>query len=502
MSDRIDRNNPKPGHRPSRRGVLGAIGVGGGFGMAGMMGIGAAHAAPLPEPAAESRHSHDVVVIGAGMAGLAAAMEAAQQGARVMVIDKEPERRMGGNTRLAGGGFSLPVEDTSEGRAAYVEDYDRTTRGRGNVEIFRLMAEHVEADLAWLADNGVGFEAPAPWEPYRIRMIIASPGFFLGMPRMLQGLHAHLTGMGVEFTFDTKARQLLMNEHAAVSGVRAVGPDGLVDYLARSVVVATGGYAANTQMLEAHSDPNAGALMVRGFRGATGDGHLMAQTVGAGLTGMGGMMALHIAAVSPDSTAAGQPAAAIPHVLSINAEGRRFVDESLGYVAHGKAVLDQPGGATSLVFDQSIAEIGAVAGVLASFERMGLEIHRADTLQGLASLIGIPPAAMQETIAAFNAAVAEGAAPDATPPRMMLAHRVENPPFYALSPLKPGITLTYGGIMTDAQARALEPDGRVIPGLFAAGEGAGGAFFDDYIGGGALTMCLVMGRIAGRAAAG
>jgi predicted oxidoreductase len=78
---------------------------------------------------------------------------------------------------------------------------------------------------------------------------------------------------------------------------------------------------------------------------------------------------------------------------------------------------------------------------------------------------------------------------------------VEQAPFFALHPLVPGITLTFGGVMTDPSARVLEADGRVIPGLFAAGEGAGGAFFEDYIGGGALTLCLVMGRIAGRSAA-
>ncbi len=484
---------------PSRRGVLAAMGAGSGLGLAGLMGIGAAQAAPLPEP--DSRHAYDVVVIGSGMAGLAAALEAAQQGARVVVIDKEPERRMGGNTRLAGGGFSFPMEDTDEGREAYFQDYDTITRGRGNRTVFRLMAENVIADLAWLEENGVGFEPPAPWAPYRIRMAIASPGFFLGMPRMLSGLHEHLTGLGVDFAFDTKARQLIVDARGAVAGVRAQAAEGLVDYTGR-VVMATGGYGANTAMLEAFSDPDAGALMVRGFRGATGDGHAMAQAVGAGLAGMGGMQALHIAAVSPDSTAAGQPAAAVPHVLSINAEGQRFVDESRGYVVHGIAVLGQPDGMTSLVFDQSIAEIDAVAGVLRSFERIGLEIMRADTLAELAAMIGAPAEAMQETIAAFNAAVSDGAAPGAEPPKATLAYKVENPPFYALSPLRPGITLSYGGIMIDEAGRALEPDGRVIEGLYAAGEGAGGVFHDDYIGGGALSMCLVMGRIAGRSAAG
>ncbi|MFN3937107.1 MAG: FAD-binding protein, partial [Gemmobacter sp.] len=193
--------------------------------------------------------------------------------------------------------------------------------------------------------------------------------------------------------------------------------------------------------------------------------------------------------------------AVVPFALSINRDGRRFVDESLGYVMHGKAVLDQPGQTTTLVFDQTIRE-RAAEGVIATFSRLGLTVHQADTLAGLAERVGLPVAQTVATVEAFNAAVRDGAAPDAVPPKAQLASRIETPPFYALSPLVPGITLTFGGIMIDAAARVLEADGRVIAGLFAAGEGAGATFFHDYIGGGALTQALVTGRIAGRGAAG
>jgi succinate dehydrogenase/fumarate reductase flavoprotein subunit len=156
---------------------------------------------------------------------------------------------------------------------------------------------------------------------------------------------------------------------------------------------------------------------------------------------------------------------------------------------------------TTLVFDSRIAGLPPVAGVVAHFRRLGLDVHEAPTIEALAAKVGLPPAETARTVAAFNAAVREDAAPGASPPKHRLAHKVQQPPFLALHPLAPGITLTFGGVMTDEAARVLEPDGRVIPGLFAAGEGAGAAFFEDYIGGGALSMCLVMGRIAGRGAA-
>lgn len=486
----------------SRRGLLVGMGAGtSALTLATVTGVtlSGAEAAILPEP--EQTLDFDVVVIGSGMAGCAAALEAAGAGARVAMLEKAEARWMGGNSLLAGGGFSLPLEPTAAARAAYVEDYANYCLGRGNEAIFRLMADHVEADLDWLRGHGVTFGDPTPWPPSRVKMAIVAPGFFAGMPNLFRRMGAHLPELGCTVAFETKARQLLLDARGAVVGVRALGPEGVIDYRARSVVVATGGYAGNSQILEAYSDPNAGAMMVRGIKWATGDGHGLAQQAGAGLKGMGGLMALHIAAVDRVETAAGQPAAVVPHAVSLNNNGERFVDESRGYVMHGKAVLDQPGQMTTLIFDQTIREKVA-EGVIATFNRLGLTVHQADTLADLAAKTGLPADRVEATIAAYNAAVTDGSAPGAVPPKAQLANRIETPPFYAFSPLVPGITLTFGGIMIDEAARALEADGRVIPGLFAAGECGGAAFFHDYIGGGALTNALVMGRIAGRGAAG
>jgi succinate dehydrogenase/fumarate reductase flavoprotein subunit len=480
----------------SRRGLL--TGIGAGTGALTLASLSGAEAAILPEP--DEVADYDVVVVGSGMAGCAAALEAAGAGARVAMLEKAETRWMGGNSFLAGGGFSLPLEDSAAGRDAYVEDYVNYCLGRGNETIIRLMADHVEEGLAWLGGHGIEFGDPAPWPPSRVKMAIVAPGFFAGMPAFFRRMRSRLGEVGCDVVFDTKARQLLMDRRGAVAGVRALGPDGVIDYRGGAVVIATGGYAGNTQVLEAYSDPNAGAMMVRGIKWATGDGHVLAQQAGAGLKGMGGLMALHIAAVDGVETSAGQPAAVVPDAVSINNDGKRFVDESLGYVMHGKAVLQQPGQTTTLVFDQAIRERVA-EGVIATFNRLGLIVHQADTLAELAERTGLPTARMVDTIDAFNAAVRDGAAPDAEPPKAQLASRIETPPFYAFSPLVPGITLTFGGIMIDELMRALEADGRVIAGLYAAGEGAGATFFHDYIGGGALTQALVTGRIAGRGAA-
>jgi succinate dehydrogenase/fumarate reductase flavoprotein subunit len=190
----------------------------------------------------------------------------------------------------------------------------------------------------------------------------------------------------------------------------------------------------------------------------------------------------------------------MPYCLAINREGRRYVDESLGYVANGKATLRQPRQTTALIFDEEIRKLPDVATSIGVFQRLRQAIVEAASLDELARKIEVPAAQLAETVASFNAAVKDGQATGANPPKAALARRIEAPKFYAFYPLVPGITLSFGGLAIDASARVLEPDGRVIPRLYAAGEGAGGLYYDDYIGGSSLANCLVMGRVAGRLA--
>jgi succinate dehydrogenase/fumarate reductase flavoprotein subunit len=483
--------------RLSRRNILAGLGLG--AGAASVSSLRSAQAGLLP--AGRRTEKCDVVVIGTGMTGTAASLQAKSDGGDVIVLEKMPERRNSGNSRLAAGYFAIPSADSIEARNQYLEDLTHKSQGRGNIEIYRVLTDHVLEGVAWMKEHGVQLLPTIPQAPYRLSVAIAAPGAYVGMPNLLGTLRQRFVDRGGRIAYETKAKQLIMSDQGRVVGVRAIGSDGVVDYLANAVVIAAGGYAGNRLILEGFVDPAAGAMMVRGTPWATGDGLLMAQEAGAGLANMAGLTSLHIAAVSPKETSAGNPFQALPYCLAINREGKRYIDESRGYVANGKATLKQTGQSTALIFDEEIKKLRDVATSISVFQRLGVPIAEANSIEELAGKIGVPAAELVATVTAFNDAVKDGAAPGANPPKATLARKIEVAKFYAFQPLVPGITLSFGGITINSNAQALEPDGRVIPGLYAAGEGAGALYYDDYVGGTSLANCLVMGRIAGSQAA-
>ena len=443
-----------------------------------------------------------VLVVGSGLAGLAAALQARLEGASVVVLEKTDEARSGGNTRLAGGTIAVPCGSGPREKAAYVEDLVAKAGGRCNREVIEALAADALDGLSWLAAHGARIDPATPIAPYRVNAAHIAPAQFVGMPAFLDALRSSFLSMDGAIAHETKAKQLILSGQGRVCGVRAVDRDGVVDYLADSTVLATGGYAANRELLESFVDPNAGAMVLRGASWLTGDGLLMAREIGAGLTHMGGLASLHVAAVSPENPRYGIPDHAVPYCLSVNLEGRRFHDESRGYVANGKALLKQPAQRAALVFDEKIKQQPRVSKSLATFRRLGLPVIEADSLAELASRMNVPPARFLRTVEEFNAAVEDGRALSADPPKAALAHKVMTPRFYAFCPLIPGITSTFGGLMINSDAQVLEADGRILPGLYAAGEVTGGLFCDDYIGGSALANCMVMGRRAGARATG
>lgn len=486
--------------RTNRRHFLAALGASAGAGAAMLAPHQLAQAADMPKAAGSE--TYDVVIVGSGLAASTAALQARLDGANVIMLEKMPERRAGGNSRISGGSFLLPGANTPEGKAKFVSDNIKKAQGRGNHELYKVYAEHIFEDIAWLESMGIQFEPFLPTEPFSVGIRMASPKQFQGMPRVLSGINKEYRAKGGKIVFETKAKKLIVNEQGKVVGVRAATASGLKDFMGGAVILATGGYAGNKQLLEQFVDPAAGGLMVRGRPWLTGDGLLMAQEIGAGAMAMGGLTSLHMAAVSPKDPAAGNPSRSLSMCLGINRDGQRFVDESKGYVAFGKTAVKQPGQTVALVFDdKTIAAKPRFFNITMDlFKRQGIGVVEAGSIEELAQKIEVPPAALAKTIKEFNAAVNGEQALTANPPKASLATKLEGPKFYAFAPLTPGVTMTFGGMMINASAQVLETDGRPIPGLFAAGEISGHAYYDDYFAGGSLDNCLVMGRIAGSAA--
>jgi succinate dehydrogenase/fumarate reductase flavoprotein subunit len=291
-----------------------------------------------------------------------------------------------------------------------------------------------------------------------------------------------------------------MSPTGRVAGVKAIDRAGVKDFMADTVIIASGGFPANKEMIVQWVDPHADTMILRGRPWITGDGLQMAAEAGAVLVSMGSITSVHVAAVSPKNPAAGNPFMLVPSAIGINKEGKRYVDESKGYVANGKAAMNQTGRTIALVFDEEIKNGPAGGAAYGLFKALGVPAIEADTVPELASKIGVPPAALQATIDEFNGAVQDGKALGITPPKERDA-KVMKPKFYALYPLVPALTMTFGGLKVNTKTQVQEADGRVIPGLYAAGESVGGIFYNAYIGGGSLARCVVLGRIAGKNAA-
>jgi succinate dehydrogenase/fumarate reductase flavoprotein subunit len=472
-----------------------------GLGLMGAIPADVEPAEAISLPAGVRRERYDVVVVGLGTAGLVAALQAQQSGANVLALEKMADADSGGDSRMSGGIFFVPGQDTPDSRRDFVADNDRVTDGRGNTDLFRVMAEHAWPDIDWLKQQGCAF---LEFEPALLGtggVVTLTPAPWHGMPQFIATMQDRFTRLGGKIAYNTKAQQLILDDHGRVAGVKAETSDGLVDYMANAVIIAAGGYCANKFMLEQLVHPEADAMLVRGSKVATGDGHRMALEAGGALQNMAGMKTVSVVAVDPRQPAGANPEKALRRCIAINRNGERYVDESQGLLINGRAALDQPGQIVALVFDETIRQAHETQMSIETFQKLNLPVIEADTLEELARQIKVPPAALKATVDAFNASVQGSAAPGAHPPKGALAFKVATPKFYAFYPLVPAITQTFGAIVTNAQAQVLEPDGRVIPGLYAAGNCAGPLYYDNYWPGGMQTACLVMGRVAGRSAA-
>lgn len=462
------------------------------------MAATAAATAVAASPAGASDGStadYDVIIVGAGLAGLSTGVRLLELGvSNVLIVTKGDGAGAGANSSVAGGQFLLPVEDTDEGVELFYEAFMLKSDGKGRQDLSRLIAQNAQNANAWLQNHGCEFTEAVQVKPYDILAVNAAPGAGVGMPALIAQMDSEYQSLGGQMLPNAKMLDFTVDETGAVSGVKVRTVDGIQCLTAASTVVATGGYLGNKQLMEQWCGADGDQIIVRGHKSLTGDGLLAAERIGAMQYTMGGIQeSLHIAPVPPAMPAL-CPFQSAQYTVAVNTEGQRFVDESLGYVAIGKAAYNQPGQTHALIFDSAAVESNDILkGDVEKFDNFGIPAAQADTIENLAAQIGVDPAVLAATVDEYNAAVDGEKTSGLAIDKNACASKVETAPFYAFAPMVPGGTQCFGGLYTDGDCRVLEADGTPIANLYAAGEVIGGIFVYDYIGGASLTRNVVTG---------
>lgn len=451
----------------------------------------------------------DVIVIGGGLAGYCAAYEAAQQGAQVLLLEKQPEA--GGSTVLSGGFLAFAgtdvqkragVKDSSE---LLVTDLRNAGGGENDERLVKVYAEHQLAAYEWLRRAGVTFKG------VQLSSAQSVPRAHATDPQVLMKIIADLAHRTerVRTLFNSPAERLVRpSQNEPVAGVIAkIDGSARAIRARRGVVLAAGGFSRNAEMLKNFA-PNQAKAVQYGGAGNTGDGIRMAWALGAGLRDMGyikGTFGFNIAA----RTQAGRDWTKLfvyRGAIAVNKLGKRYVDESLSYKLLGDAVIKQPDAMAYQIFDEGIMDTAA-DGIppfdFRSAQRRGLVID-AESLEALAEKIALDAATLNDTVARYNASVASGK--DAEFGRDGLSNhygklvKIERAPFYAYATTS-GLIATYCGLTVDEQTRVIDVYGEPIGGLYAAGELMGGFHGVAYMTGSSLGKCVIFGRVAGRNAA-
>lgn len=457
---------------------------------------------PVAEEAAPGQtieKTVDVVVLGAGGAGVAAAIEAVDAGATVALLEKMPQ--IGGTTATSQGmigAYESKFTKERDVHYTFEEMYGNLMSNasyRLDPELTAVTIEKSGETIDWMADRlGMNFyDVIVGYGPLQMMHLVEGAG-----GAMKTAMETALSGSSVDLMLETRATEILMNEDGSVRGVKATcGADTVIVY-AKAVVVATGGYANNPE-LTARLDPEKAGTWGIGFPGATGDGLIMASNVGAALTHTGDMMCVlkdyEIMSEHNGTSATANVSSFISrnNTVLLAANGKRFVDEKdIGYMTQK---LNSP------VFDQMhrdglgyVWAISDKASLEAKGVKRGLEMEfiTADTFEELAEKMELDVATVVETLTNYNAYCETGHDPEFG---RLLLEKLEAP--YCAVKVVPCEIITYGGIARNVNAEVIRADGTVIPGLYTAGEASANSAYMGFT----LTNAYGWGRIAGAGAA-
>ena len=485
----------------------------------------------------------DVVVIGAGGAGMTAAMTAADAGQKVVIL--ESQAMVGGNSARATGGMNAAktvyqdenefdqaagVEKTlataaekyadnetitalaktvSEQWAAYqanptgyfdsveLMELDTMVGGKGinNPELVKTLCEGTADAIDWLDENGITLHNVSSFGGASVKRIhrpvneegkVVSVGAY-----MIPLLQENCEKRGIDIVLNTTVDTILTDANGAAVGVSGTDKDGnTVVVNAKSVILATGGFGANLDMVTQYK-PELAGFMTTNAAGAQGQGIEMATAIGAGTVDMD-QIQIH-PTVEANTAALITEGLRGDGAILVNANGERFVDEVGTRDVVSAAEIAQPGSYSWLIVDQAMADASSV---IQGYIKKGYTKTGA-TYEELAKELDVDPAAFANTMETWNGYVEAKNDPDFG--RTSFANPLNTAPYYAIK-VTAGVHHTMGGLKINTNTEVLKADGSVIPGLFAAGEVTGGVHGANRLGGNAVADFVVFGRIAGAAA--
>ena len=496
------------------------------------------------EVAEDTTVDTDIVIVGAGGAGMTAAITAAEAGRSVVIV--ESQAMVGGNSVRATGGMNAAdtpnqdenefteaagVEKTLQTAASEWADHEVITALAATVaeqwaeyqanpvgyfdsaelmELDTLIGGHGINDpalvetlctnsadaIAWLGEQGIeltsvgaagGASVKRIHRPLDDEGLVISVGSYI-IPR----LQSKCEELGVEILLNTTANKILTDADGAAVGIEATDKDGAtVTVNAKAVVLASGGFGANLDMVTEYK-PELEGFMTTNAAGAQGQGIDMAVAIGAGTVDMD-QIQIH-PTVEANTAALITEGLRGDGAILVNAEGNRFTDEVGTRDVVSAAEIAQTGSYSWLVIDQAMADASSV---IQGYINNGYTVT-GETYEELAEAMGVDAAAFAATMDKWNAAVAAGV--DEEFGRTSFANPLDTAPYYAIK-VTAGIHHTMGGLTINPQTQVLAGDGTVIDGLYAAGEVTGGVHGGNRLGGNAVADFVVFGRIAGEQAA-
>lgn len=436
----------------------------------------------------------DVVVVGGGGAGLSAAIAAREKGAEVVLVEKM--LMLGGNTNYATAGINaantklqkkLGIEDNAE---LFYKDTMKGGKNVNNPELVKKLTADSANIIDWLTERGADLSEVVFTGGQSAKRTHRPTGGQAVGPVIVDALAETAEKDGIDVRTESEVTKLIKTGDK-VTGVEVKHKGETYNITAKAVVMATGGFGANAKMV-AEYKPSLEGFGSTNSPAITGDGIKMVKAVGGDLVDMTEIQT-HPTVVHK-KTAMITEAVRGEGAILINREGKRFVSELETRDVVSKAELEQTGKSAFLVFDQEVREkLGAING----YVRKGFTVEGA-TVEELAGKIGVDAKGLVETMAKYNGYVKAGEDKDFG--KTALPRELVKAPFYAIE-VSPAVHHTMGGVRINTNAEVLTANGKVIPGLFAAGEITGGVHGANRIGGNAVTDITVYGKTAGENAA-